>query len=283
MTESISIVTAFFDIGRGDIPKDKGYPIYTHRTTETYFEYFSNLAKLENEMIIFTSEEYKDKILKIRKEKPTKIIIIDLKKKFHRQPGKIKEVLGNDKFRSRVNKDMLLNIEYWSSEYVLVNNLKTFFVNYAIRKNLISNDIISWIDFGYVRDVDTLNNVKNWYYPFDKDKIHFFTIRKNYPLKKIKDVYDMIFNNKVFVIGGAIAGEKEEWKKFYKLQKQCQNDLLKQNISDDDQGVYFMCLFKNPNLFRLNYLGKDKWFSLFRKYDRTSKISLTEKLRDIFV
>ena len=279
MTESISIVTAFFDIGRGDIPKDKGYPIYTH----TYFEYFSNLAKLENEMIIFTSEEYKDKILKIRKEKPTKIIIIDLKKKFHRQPGKIKEVLGNDKFRSRVNKDMLLNIEYWSSEYVLVNNLKTFFVNYVIRKNLISNDIISWIDFGYVRDVDTLNNVKNWYYPFDKDKIHFFTIRKNYPLKKIKDVYDMIFNNKVFVIGGAIAGEKEEWKKFYKLQKQCQNDLLKQNISDDDQGVYFMCLFKNPNLFRLNYLGKDKWFSLFRKYDRTSKISLTEKLRDIFV
>ena len=283
MTESISIVTAFFDIGRGDIPKDKGYPIYTHRTTETYFEYFSNLAKLENEMIIFTSEEYKDKILKIRKEKPTKIIIIDLKKKFHRQPGKIKEVLGNDKFRSRVNKDMLLNIEYWSSEYVLVNNLKTFFVNYVIRKNLISNDIISWIDFGYVRDVDTLNNVKNWYYPFDKDKIHFFTIRKNYPLKKIKDVYDMIFNNKVFVIGGAIAGEKEEWKKFYKLQKQCQNDLLKQNISDDDQGVHFMCLFKNPNLFRLNYLGKDKWFSLFRKYDRTSKISLTEKLRDIFV
>ena len=92
MTESISIVTAFFDIGRGDIPKDKGYPIYTHRTTETYFEYFSNLAKLENEMIIFTSEEYKDKILKIRKEKPTKIIVIDLKKKFRRQLKKIKDI-----------------------------------------------------------------------------------------------------------------------------------------------------------------------------------------------
>ena len=92
MTESISIVTAFFDIGRGELSKDKGYPIFTHRTTETYFEYFSNLAKLENKMIIFTSEEYRDKILKIRKEKPTKIIVIDLKKKFRRQLKKIKDI-----------------------------------------------------------------------------------------------------------------------------------------------------------------------------------------------
>lgn len=283
MNESISIVTAFFDIGRGELPQDKGYPIFTHRTTETYFEYFSNLAELENEMIIFTSEEYKNKILKIRKEKPTKIIVIDLNKKFHRQLKKIKEVLENEEFRKKINKDMLLNIEYWSPEYILVTNLKTFFVNYAIRKKLVSNNILSWIDFGYVRDIGTLNNVKNWYYPFDKDKIHFFTIKKNYPLKKIEDVYDIIFNNKVFIIGGAVAGGKEKWKELYKLQKQCQNELLKQNISDDDQGVYFMCLFKSRNLFKLNYLGKDNWFALFRKYDRTSKISLTEKLKDIFV
>ena len=44
-----------------------------------------------------------------------------------------------------------------------------------------------------------------------------------------------------------------------------------------------MSLFKNPELFKLNYLGKNNWFSLFEKYDETSKINLFEKIKDIFL
>ena len=73
----IVIVTAFFDIGRGNIPKNQGYPGYLTRTTKTYFKYFSNLAKLNNEMVIFTSPDLKERILKLRKGKPTKIITIN--------------------------------------------------------------------------------------------------------------------------------------------------------------------------------------------------------------
>ena len=62
----ITIVTAFFDIGRGNIPKNQGYPGYLTRTTKTYFKYFSNLAKLNNEMVIFTSPDLKERILKLR-------------------------------------------------------------------------------------------------------------------------------------------------------------------------------------------------------------------------
>ena len=54
---SISIVTAFFDIGRGDWTPDKGLPHYLHRTTDTYVERFGHLATLENEITIFTSED----------------------------------------------------------------------------------------------------------------------------------------------------------------------------------------------------------------------------------
>lgn len=78
----ITIVTAFFDIGRGNIPKNQGYPGYLTRTTKTYFKYFSNLAKLNNEMVIFTSPDLKERILKLRKGKPTKIITIHLQDKF---------------------------------------------------------------------------------------------------------------------------------------------------------------------------------------------------------
>ena len=37
----ISIVTAFFDIGRGEI--GEGYPDYLRRTNDTYFEHFQGL------------------------------------------------------------------------------------------------------------------------------------------------------------------------------------------------------------------------------------------------
>lgn len=281
MGNNISIVTAFFDIGRGEIGEE--FPSYLKRTTDTYFEYFSNLALLENEMVIFTSKEWEEKILKIRNGKPTKIIIIDLKKKFRRQLEVIKKIQESKEFKNKINKDMILNIEYWSPEYVLVTNLKAYFINYAINKKLLYNNLVSWVDFGYIRETKTLNNVRYWKYDFDKEKIHFFTIRKKFPLKSKKDVYEAIFNNSVFIIGGATVGSKNKWKEFYIFLKNNQNELLNENIVDDDQGLYMMSLFKNPELFKLNYLGKNNWFLLFEKYDETSKINLFEKIKDIFL
>ena len=53
----ISIVTAFFDIGRGNWTPDKGLPHYLQRSNDTYLERFSHLSKLENEIVIFTTNE----------------------------------------------------------------------------------------------------------------------------------------------------------------------------------------------------------------------------------
>ena len=36
----ITIVTAFFDIGRGEWTPDKGLPHYLHRTNQTYLQRF---------------------------------------------------------------------------------------------------------------------------------------------------------------------------------------------------------------------------------------------------
>ena len=178
---------------------------------------------------------------------------------------------------------MLINIEYWSPEYVLINNLKTYFVNYAIRKKLVSGELVAWVDFGYIRDMETLNGIKCWKYNFDKEKIHLFTIRKKYPLNSMEDVYSAIFNNAVYIIGGSIVGSPEKWKKFYRLLRNNQNELLKENVIDDDQGLYMMSIFKRPELFKLNYLGKDRWFHLFRKYDETAKVSFLNKIKDMIV
>ena len=62
----ISIVTAFYDIGRSEWTEDRGLPHYLHRTTDTYFERFSHMASLDNEMVIFTSEDLVERVKQIR-------------------------------------------------------------------------------------------------------------------------------------------------------------------------------------------------------------------------
>ncbi|OOF35811.1 WlaTC/HtrL family glycosyltransferase [Rodentibacter heidelbergensis] len=279
----IIIVTAFFDIGRGNIPKDKGYPEYLSRTTDTYFEYFSNLATLENEMVIFTSPDLKERINKIRKDKPTKVITLDIDKKFKHILNKIKAIQELDEFKNKVSPKQIKNIEYWSNYYTLVTNLKTFFVNLAIKNTLDSVEItqpqFAWVDFGYVRNMKTLDNISSWSYEFEKDKINFFSIQDIYKIRTIEDVYHAIFYNEPYIIGGCIIGNINAWKKFNRLVFNCQKNFIKNNIIDDDQGIFLMSYFNDKTFFKINELGKNNWFGLFKKFSN-KKPSLIKRIMD---
>ncbi|EHK90795.1 WlaTC/HtrL family glycosyltransferase [Aggregatibacter actinomycetemcomitans] len=278
----ITLVTSFFDIGRGSLHSRKDLPDFLARTNDTYFEYFSNLAKLDNPIVIFTSQEHIEKIKEIRGNKPTKIIPFDIYK-FNKTIHKIRNIQNNPDFISKVNPNCVKNIEYWNALYVLVTNLKTFFVYKAIKDGYIDTEFVSWFDFGYVRDISTLNNIKEWKYNFDKNHIHFFTIRKNYPLNDMNDIYNAIFNNIVFVIGCMVVSHKSNWRKFFKNIISCQKGLLRKNIIDDDQGIFLMSILKDKNNCKLHYLGKDNWFHFFKRHDETSKISLKDKIKDLFI
>ncbi|ECV9876617.1 hypothetical protein AVM38_004513, partial [Salmonella enterica subsp. enterica serovar Cerro] len=52
---TITIVTAYFDIGRSHWTSQNGFAPRIERTTDEYMDWFSNLAQLENDMVIFTS------------------------------------------------------------------------------------------------------------------------------------------------------------------------------------------------------------------------------------
>lgn len=198
---NITIVTAFFDIGRGNIKRDN-IPNYMIRSNDTYFQYFSYLAQLDNEMVVFTSVEFEDAIKKIRQGKPTTVIVFDFEKKFKYIKKQIESIQNNSVFISKVRNDLIGNIEYWSPEYVLINNLKTYFVNKAIQEKIIKTELISWVDFGYVRSKDVLNKVKFWQYDFNEEYIHLFSIYKKNKTQNYQDVLDFIFNNQVYIIGG---------------------------------------------------------------------------------
>lgn len=277
---SITIVTAFFDIGRGDWSEDKGHPSYLHRPTSEYFDCFKNLAELDNPFIVYTSSDFVEQILEIREGKPTTVISVDLKEKFSSVLERIGAIQNDQSFLSKVDEKQLRNPEYWSPYYVLVNNLKSYFVYESIKENLVTTNLVAWLDFGYCRDRKTLSNLKQWNYSFDLSKIHLFTITEEFEFSEAS-VFNSILGNVPYIIGGGIVGSVEKWPDFYNLILSSQIELLNNNLVDDDQGVYLLSKLRNPDMIQLNYLGKNKWFDIFKVYAKKNNLNFFERMKKI--
>jgi protein YibB len=257
----ITIVTAFFDIGRGDWTPDKGLPHYLQRTTQTYLERFSHLAKLENDMVVYTSKDLAKEIQFLRQNRPTEILIIDFEKNFTKLREEITNVQKNPEYQSKINPMQVRNPEYWNADYVLVNALKSSFVCRSL--HLIKTDLIAWLDFGYCRSESTLNGINKWKYPFNKDKIHFFNIKEWQEGTYIQDV---IANNDVHITGPCIVAGREMWPKLEAMVHHSINELFKNNLVDDDQTLLLMSYLMKPELFELHPVSNSDWFIAFKEF-----------------
>ena len=202
----ITIVTAFFDIGRSDWTPDKGLPHYLHRTTETYFERFGYMAKLENKIIVYCAKEHVKDIKLLRQDRPTEILVVDFPNSFQELRNAVSIVQKNPDYLKKINLNQVRNPEYWSADYVVVNALKSTFVNRAIQLGYVETDLVAWLDFGYCRESSTTNGVTHWQYPFNKDKIHFFNVRD---YKEGTFIQDIIANNTLHMHGSMIVAGKE--------------------------------------------------------------------------
>lgn len=264
MNKSITIVTAFFDIGRGEWQHN------FQRSSQNYLSYFKNLATLENAMVIFTQKEFVPIIRKYRGNKPTHIIEIDFDKKFAHTIKKIQSILDNDQYKQLIPQELHSYPEYRSAEYVLVNNLKYYFVKQAIQHlNKAPEDLFAWVDFGFCRKASTVNGIKNWYHNFDPDHIHLFTLKKPFILEEKEVMLRKALHNEVFVIGSMIVGSKKAWNRLYPLISKLQKEYLDKNISDDDQGTMLMTLCEYPDLFTVHKIKKG-WFSGFKQFNSGS-------------
>jgi len=262
----ITIVTAFFDIGRGDWTPDKGLPHYLQRTTKTYLERFGHMAKLENTMVVFTSKEFVDEIRFLRQDRPTHIFLLDFKNSFKKLREEVTKVQQDPDYQSKINPAQAKNPEYWNADYVVVNALKSSFVNKAIKSDVIFTDLVAWMDFGYCREESTLNGVKEWSYPFDKNKIHLFKIKD---FVEGTDIQTIISNNDVHMTGPCIVAGKEMWPLLEKLVNHSVQELFDNGLIDDDQTFLLMSYLLKPELFQLHSVSNDDWFVAFKDYNET--------------
>ena len=260
----ITIVTAFFDIGRGDWSPDRGLPHYLQRTNETYLQRFGHMAKLENDMIVYTSKEFVDDIKFLRQDRPTQIYTLDFRNAFISLRAEVKRIQQDPEYQAKINPMQVKNPEYWNADYVVVNALKSSFVNRAIKNGVVETDLVAWLDFGYCRDESTLNGVKFWQYPFDKEKIHFFNIKDWVEGTFIQDV---IANNDVHITGPCIVADKNLWATLEALVHHNLDELLKNNLIDDDQTLLLMSYLQKPEMFELHRVSNQDWFVAFRDYN----------------
>ena len=263
MNSDITIVTAFFDIGRGTWTPDRGFPHYLYRTTDTYFERFSHLAKLENEMFVFTSSDLIERVADLRGDRPTTIFEFDLKNEATDLRDHIDLVYATPDYINLINPRERKNPEYWSTDYVIINLFKSVFARMASVQA--KNDMIAWLDFGYCRSAETLYGVKHWRYPFSPDKIHLFNL-KDY--QSGTTIHDMIANNDVHITGPCIVASKEKWRRLEFLVMEGVRELLKNFLIDDDQLFLLLSYLAEPDSFELHRVDTDDWFTVFKNFQR---------------
>ena len=267
----ITIVTAFFDLGRGSLPKEvKGrvLPHHQHRTTDTYFEYFKKQAKLQNDMVVYTTKDCAEKVHAIRESfglgDRTKIVIMEsyLPDEMRVYKGMIEKIQASPEYYEKVTNPQL--IEYWHSDYVLVNIFKAFYVTHAINSGLVKTDLTAWIDFGYCRTDTTVPPSNKWSYDFDVNKMHLFNIRTIEPQRPIDSI---IYTGDVYIMGCHIVGGTKCWERFRDLIIGNLNKLLEHNLIDDDQTLLLMAYLISPSEFELHYVDPSDWFIIFKNFN----------------
>jgi protein YibB len=268
----ISIVTAFYDIGRGNWSPENGHPSYLHRTVDTYIERFGYMSRLCNDITVFTSSDLADKIVNAcDSDCRVKIFTFDAINYFSKTRDIINSVQKSESYRKIIHPSQIINPEYWNPDYVLVTNLKPYFVNKAINMNSSINDMVAWVDFGYCRSEKQIPSSRIWKYDYNSELIHLLSYKNwnNVPIEQV------VASNDVYIPGAIIAATKKLWPKMLELMQSSFNKLLEKNMVDDDQGLLLYSYMQNKNLFQLHSVpdhqrGHDP-LVFFNSYNTTVK------------
>ena len=252
MNEKITLVTAFFPIQRENW---EGF----ERDDSKYFKYFEFWARIQNDLIIYTTPEYANKALEIRKKfgrNNTKVIEI-------KDIEKLDEELFNSIYKaSKHELSKLFHVncnfpESWNHYYNYVMMLKEWCIYDAIKKDLVSN-AIAWIDFGFNHGGEYYINENDFdcllESNFSKDKIHVFTVNE----LDFLPIFETVRRMDTFIQGNFFIANKDLWGKLWKIMRENMMALNKVGLIDDDQTILLMAYYQEPELFELH--KTDRWF-----------------------
>lgn len=262
MKDLVTIVTAFVDIGRGEWEGFKNgelIPPYIKRDTETYFQRFERLTKLDNPIIVFTESKNFERILSMRDD--IQLIGIDSVFEDHQHLlDNIRKIQQDDRFIDFVTRPSAP--EYWSPEYVAINFMKSHLVDYAVSQGMVNTRVAAWIDFGYVRDDTFCPPGLKW--TFDTEgKINIFNVDNDLTSRPI---FDIVRTGDVFVQGCHIVAPSNRWQNLKQMMNDSMAAILAMGLIDDDQTLLLMSYRSGQDYFKVNPVSPSDWFVIFKNF-----------------
>jgi protein YibB len=270
MSSDITIVTAFFDLGREKWTPENGYTKGFQRTTSVYLDRFATLASLNNELVVYTSPDLVPEVAARRKgkESSTKIIPFPFFDLFKEEREAIQRIQQTPSFINLVNPIQRLNPERISPNYILLTNLKSYFVTHAIQNGFVKDDQAAWVDFGYFRSAEALAGSERWQYAFEPEKIHLFAFCRYHGEIFINDI---VGNNIAYIVGGCVVAQKKLWPALTMLTKRASQELAARSMVDNDQTLFLLASLYRPDLFDIHLVGPEGWWEPFLFFNINAK------------
>ncbi len=277
----ITLVTAFFDIGRKDY---KRYP----RSNDDYLEYFSVWARMNNKVIVYTNSDMAKKVIEVRRKYglESKTIVIEVNDEIEIEKelyDKMYLISQNDEFLNfRFIHDALSN----NAKYDYVMLLKYWCLKDAVQKGYASG-MVAWIDFGFNHGDKCYINPEEfnftWKTNLNNQKIHLFSLHELDDTPIFKHVMKLDDS----LMGAPIILPDFLCDKFWNLVKLSMESLIRVGFIDDDQLLILMAYRENSELFEIHI---SDWFlplkenggehlTVRKKEKVNRKISLKHKIK----
>ena len=261
----VVIVTAFKELNRANWDSISGirrFPKWLLRDTNDYFENFERLCQIKNKIVVFADPVHHSHLKSLRDD----LIVLDLKEIWNRHLAireGIQKIHQNPEFAKFVNSPKMP--EYWNTDYVYINFLKSPFVAEVAAKET-EQKVFAWVDFGYVRPGVELPENHVWRFN-PREKMCLFA-RKSSNLQA--PIFEVIKTGVVCIQGGMMIGPQQLWPIFAKHFMSKVEELLRIGLVDDDQSILLMMYQSNPSSFNLLNFDDTNWFQGFGYSDALS-------------
>ncbi len=249
MRKEITIVTAFFDIGRSNWQGEM------QRSNDKYVEFFQFWARIKNKLIVYTSSEYSQRVMDIRAAyglaDRTQVIVIDDKESLDREVYDLMEKdLANPITQDfRVEKN---HPEVYNPVYNYIVYLK--FVLLA-KTTGDESEMLAWMDFGYNKGGHYYTQAEDfdflWTVDLSEDKIHLFTLANKEELDELP-IFEVVRTLEVYISGEIVVVPRHLMSEFVSLCRRAEIFLADCGFSDDDQTILLMAYRTKPELFELH-------------------------------
>lgn len=257
----LTIVTAFFDVGKGDWKNTK----YS-RTNDVYMQQFEFWARMQNHLIVYTQSLFADRILGIRKafglEGKTQIVIVDdFREKNADLYHRMCKIEKNPEYALwGMNPRALSN----RADYCYVMLMKYWCVNEA-SKLVGDNAMLAWMDFGFNHGGDLYTCAEEFAFTWKSEalftdrRIHLFTL---FPPDEVL-LCESLQLKYVCVMGAMFIVPKELAGELWTLVKKAMEALVMLDAIDDDQQLLAMAYKYKPEIFSAH---QSKWFLALKEW-----------------